>query len=218
MNVRFRPISRWPGTTTRADLRKSRYSFKAGWHNTLELLERELGYLGARDVVIEADLTEQEIRLDGWPRADARPASPRIVVSFDSKYGPLRYATDVFEIYQHNVRAIALGLEALRKVDRYGITKRGEQYTGWKALPPGIALGPADFASREEAGRFILETAGENPDWLDGTLDDIELWKSFYRTATKRAHPDAGGDHDTFTRLQTAWQLLSANSQSRNDP
>src|SRR5690606_5164123 len=80
---------------------------------------------------------EDDIRLDGLPRANARPGHQGVVLAFDSKYGPLKYATDTFDRWQDNLRAIALGLESLRRVDRYGITKRGEQYTGWRQLPAG---------------------------------------------------------------------------------
>ncbi len=45
----------------------------------------------------------------------------------------LVYATDVCDFWQHNVRSIALGLEALRAVDRYGISRRGQQYAGFRA-------------------------------------------------------------------------------------
>jgi hypothetical protein len=45
----------------------------------------------------------------------------------------LVYATDVCAFWQHNIRSIALGLEALRAVDRYGISRRGEQYAGFRA-------------------------------------------------------------------------------------
>jgi hypothetical protein len=45
----------------------------------------------------------------------------------------LVYATDACVYWQHNVRSIALGLEALRAVDRYGITRKGEQYAGFRA-------------------------------------------------------------------------------------
>ena len=33
----------------------------------------------------------------------------------------------------HNLRSIALGLKALRAVDRYGVSRRGEQYAGFRA-------------------------------------------------------------------------------------
>jgi hypothetical protein len=45
----------------------------------------------------------------------------------------LVYATDACEDWRHNIRSIALGLEALRAVDRYGISRRGQQYAGFRA-------------------------------------------------------------------------------------
>lgn len=52
----------------------------------------------------------------------------------------LVYATDACQDWRHNVRSIALGLEALRAVDRYGISRRGEQYAGFRgALPAGAS-------------------------------------------------------------------------------
>ncbi len=90
--------------------------------------------------MLQIDIREQALRLDGGLRANARPVDfPGVRISFESKHGPLTYATDTHEFWQHNVRGIALGLQALRAVDRYGVTKRGEQYTGWKALPAGQA-------------------------------------------------------------------------------
>lgn len=45
-----------------------------------------------------------------------------------------QFAVDTFVHWQDNLRAIALGMEALRKVARYGIVKGNEQYSGWKQL------------------------------------------------------------------------------------
>lgn len=42
--------------------------------------------------------------------------------------GHLSYPCDTFTTLQDNLRVIALALEALRMVDRYGVTRRGEQY------------------------------------------------------------------------------------------
>ncbi|HSC21004.1 MAG TPA: hypothetical protein VLC07_04685, partial [Solirubrobacterales bacterium] len=146
---------------------------------TLWKLESELDKLGARDVVIEVALTESEIRLDGWPRAGARPSHPGVVVSFNSRHGPLRYGTDAFPHWQANVRAIALGLEALRKVERYGIGRRGEQYAGWRQL----SAGDSDLVRR--GNELIAEHAGAT-------------------AALKATHPDHGGDADDFRAVQAA--------------
>jgi hypothetical protein len=177
MNVRCRPLSTFPVEFHASPNFTS--PFRAGWLDTLDLLERELDKLGASDVVVELALTDAEIRLDGWPRAGARPTHPGVVVSFASRHGDLRYGTDAFPDWQANVRAIALGLEALRKVDRYGIGRRGEQYQGWAQL----SAGDSDLVSR---GRdLIAEHGGET-------------------AALKATHPDRGGDPDDLRAVQAA--------------
>lgn len=221
MDVRFRPLdrSRWPGTPTHVIDRS--FEFRASWSDTLDLLQRELDHLRARNIVIEAAFRESDLRIDGWPRADARtPDDPGVIVSFDSIHGPLRYACDRFAGGQYrtqgklpgwqcNVRAIALGLEALRKVERYGIATRAEQYRGWNALPSGIAM--AEFTPRSAAG-FLADHAGggwdtEHIETAPGTVDKLAAERA-YKTAVKTHHPDVGGDHDTFVRLQRAYDTL----------
>jgi hypothetical protein len=173
IDARFRPIPVWPGPTP-ADQRRSRWTFKAGWQSTLDLLDRELRHLGASNIMIGCGLREQDIRIDGWPRSGVRePAHPGVEVSFDTQHGRLVYATDVCERWEHNVRAIALGLEALRAVDRHGITRRGEQYAGFKALPPGS--GP-----NAQRGLELIERHGGVPAALHAT------------------HPDHGGSDRDF--------------------
>jgi hypothetical protein len=186
IDLKFRPITTWPGGA----IEPRRSPFRANYGVTLRLLERELDYLGARNVFLQVALDESEIRLDGRPRARATARHPGIILTFDSRYGPLQYATAEFDTWQDNIRAIALGLEALRKVDRYGITKRGEQYTGWKALPAGGNGGVMDTA---EAMRIIDRYGGGN-----------------IRAAIRATHPDAGGDDESFALVQRAREVLGA--------
>lgn len=209
MNARFRPLV-WTGPATPAAERRSWFSFRASWPQTLELLQRELGYLDAVDVVIEADFRQDDLRLDGWPRANARqPEHPGVRLAFGSKHGPLIYATDAYAHWQHNVRAIALGLEALRAVDRYGVTKTGEQYTGWRALPAGPSRDTG--MDRTEAARLVLRIAGETGGGLlIGVRDDPELRRKYARIAARIAHPDTGGSPGHFQALQAALAVLEA--------
>lgn len=187
----------WPtgNRTLVEDRRESR--FKASWAATLELLERELRHLEAEDpVVIEAGYQPHEIRLDGLPRRGARPSDPAVILSFNSRVGPLRYGCDTYWDHEANLRAVALSLEALRAVDRYGVTKRGEQYRGFEALPPS---GEGEM-SRSEAEAFIRHHAG------DADEPDLE---AAYRTAAKKLHPDVkGGSHADFARLERARQAV----------
>jgi hypothetical protein len=176
----FRPITVWPHGTTPAHARRSRHTFKAPWSNTLNSLDRELRHLTASNIIIGCGLREQDIRIDGWPRSGARePEHPGVEVSFDSPHGRLVYATDVCERWEHNVRAVALGLEALRAVDRHGITQRGQQYAGFKQLPAGA--GPS-----ADRGHDLIRRHGS------------------VREALMATHPDHGGDAADFADVQAA--------------
>lgn len=182
MRDRFalRPLPEWPYPPTRN--RRGRRTFTAGWQNTLDLLARELGHLRATAPIIAAGFQESDLRIDGMPYANAYPFHPGIEISFDTRqHGRLVYATDCCEWWQHNVRSIALGLEALRAVDRYGITRRGEQYSGWRQLGTGSDDGPS-----LERGRALIREAGSA------------------REALKVTHPDAGGERIDFESVRMA--------------
>jgi len=215
MKATFRPL-RWTEPSTPADQRRSRWAFKAGWQSTLTLLGRELDYLDATDFVIEADFTEADLRLDGMPRANARqPVHPGVRVAFGSKFGPLIYSTDSCEFWQHNVRSIALGLEALRAVDRYGVTKRGEQYTGWKAIGSGPTPMPGSAPmTRTQALLTIAHLSADLPGHFDADRDlarysakPLEVDRD-YRHALRFTHPDHGGSPVAFQLLQDAKRVL----------
>lgn len=111
--------------------------------------------------------------------------------------------------WQVNVRAIALGLEALRKVERYGIANQGEQYRGWNALPPATPMGPAKMTV-DEAARLLADAAGLGSDQAAGLIVDEAAAQDAYRAAVKQHHPDRGGDPAAFRRLQEAKELLDA--------
>jgi len=195
--------------------------FTATWADTLEILERELWHLDAEHVVVEVDVPERGVRIDGQLRSDAKAASPAVRLAFDSQHGPLTYATDRFirpswqqkgarEHWQHNLRAITLGLEALRKVDRYGITRRGEQYAGWKALPSGSgdAIAMPTAMTVEDAARLVLSAADEPAAYAGDVIAQPEVRKMMVRRATLRTHPDHGGDRAAWDRLQHARAVL----------
>lgn len=201
-----RPLGAWTEPRT-ADRRPAQ--FKASWPDTQSLLAREAEYLGAELVVIQVDVTEQDLRRDGMIRANARIDFPGVRVSFDSRHGPLTYATDAFAYryygsppdWQANVRAIALGLEALRKINRYGIGQRGEAYVGWQALPQSAN----GRMSREEAAALLAMEADFAAEVL---LQNAQAVKTAHRAAARRHHPDLGGDGALFAKLNVARDVL----------
>lgn len=202
MDFRFRPLDGWPDARTPADQRRSRWTFKAGWADTLHKLDYELAHLGAKEAVIEADFTDSDIRLDGLPRANARnPQFPGVRISFDSKHGPLQYATDSYEYWQHNIRAIALGLEALRAVDRYGITAHAEQYRGWIAIE-----GPAGDGDLRHPTSVLAWLRSERVSGIAGA-GGLTL-KQLLRQVARNLHPDVGGDPAMWAKFDQAKQVL----------
>lgn len=206
MNITFRPWVAWPETPTPPSERRSRQTYRQGWSDTLARLRYELERIQARDVVVQLDLAERQIRNDGWPRADATPRSPGVIVSCEiPSVGRVRYAVDSCEVWHHNARAIALGLEALRAVDRSGISRRREQYAGWKALPASTST----TLTAEEAAALLVRESGTSVS-AEHLLASIDSVRHALRTARARAHPDAGGSADRFARVQEAWQVLAA--------
>lgn len=215
MRFKIRPIGLW--TDPETPDRRSSGVFRATWDSTLDLLGREAESLGAGLVVVQVDVREVDLRLDGTLKARASVSHPGVAVSFESEYGPLRYATDQYEQqwrgampgWQANVRAIALALGALRAVDRYGVTRRGEQYRGWTAIP-SAPPGRGPFTGRDDAEAWMILCATECG---IGTWDD---WEALYKALAKRMHPDtATGNPDLWERLDAAATLLGARGGPR---
>lgn len=197
--LQTRPIDQWPGKLTR---NRRRAPFRSGWGQTMDLLDRELHHIGATGVVLLMALRPQEIRNDGRPRADARPQHPGVILCFVKSGAPVRMPCDAFDDWGDNVRAIALSLEALRKVDRYGVSKTGEQYKGWAALPPPNG----DDWTRTEAFNFIALLLGvTETDLSAGLRLDAE---AVLRKAELKTHPDHGGRAEDFNKVQQARKLL----------
>lgn len=207
-----RPLTTWPGELTPA-YKRTRSPFSATLGTTLNVLGRELSHIGCTHGVMEVAMTADDFRNDGRPRATARATHPGVVLSLPkTNVGPLRYATDLFFTWQDNLRAIALGMDALRRVDRYGITRRGEQYAGFKALPPGSGAASQGGMTADDAAALIAAAASWGPWSFTATdvLRDSAVRRDAFRHAAKKAHPDAGGDRAFWDSLDQANRVLAA--------
>lgn len=226
--ITWRPLTLWPHGRARTPdharesakfKRRGRYRTIAGaassWEpgkaiplsRTLDDLDRELWHIGAKDAVVQVDLVggERAIRQDGQVRADARAATPAVVLSFKRNGVPLVFATDHFAKWEDNLRAIAKGLEALRLLERYHINQSGEQYRGWQALPASTTTA----LTTEQAAAAIVRRAGA-PYTADIILRDALSLRNALRIALARAHPDAGGSNGDFQLVQEAKRVLAA--------
>lgn len=202
MILTIRPITNWPG-----ELRQNYYRvsspFNSSYSDTLDLLDRELRMLRATVTVVQLAVNEGQLRRDGKLRAQVYPDHPGVILSFQTKAGSFRYAADRFTHWHDNLRAIALGLEALRKIERYGIGSGTEQYTGYLQLE---AVGRP--MTIDEAAAFIGKHGAYDP---DAVLIHWPYEGIYYRTCARKLHPDTpGGDADLFKRLQEAKRVLDA--------
>ena len=198
IDARFRPIETWPNKPT---LRQVSAPFRTIYSNTLDLLEKELGYLGAKNIVIQAYFELKQIRNDGWPHSGSSPTKSGIIVSFESKRGAMSFPCDRFTKWHDNIRAIALGMEALRKIDRYGITTGSEQYKGWAQLPAG----PPKMSAGDAAAFIANYASGVTPMTL---MTHASAYREAYRIAARACHPDTGGNQTMATRLSEAKSIL----------
>lgn len=207
-DLRFVPLTQWPGEPTKY---RRDAQFRSSYAKTLDLLENELHKIGAKEITVQAFFRMDQIRNDGWPYSAARPSAPGVILSFRTKAGALSFPCDQYRTIDDNLRAIALSLTALRAVDRYGVTKRAEQYAGWKRIE---APKPNGFDSKTEAALFIISQQDTGVTGGAYTVvENPEKRQEVYRRAAKRLHPDNPdtGNSDLFVKLQQALSLLETN-------
>jgi hypothetical protein len=214
-SLELEPITDWPGqlATTReiAKFRTPRHlspitgkmvpAAPVKLTTTMSELSTELDALKGKNPRLGIAVTKEALRLDGRLRAGAQPFHPGVILTFDTPQGEMRYANDRFTRWEDNLRGIVKELEALRGITRW-VNNGGQQYGGFLAIESARSM-PAGFTNADAAWHFIKTTAGygadENP--------TPRLIRDAYRVA----HPDVGGDAETFQRVSLAEQYLRQN-------
>lgn len=137
------------------------------------LRELELMGVGDWNVVIS---TNVELRRDGLPYSNRRvPADPGAAVYFRLRDQPRVLACDRWDLPEHNLRAIAKHIEAVRGQARWGVGSVEQAFSGYAALPERGTTSPW----HEALGIPRDATAAEVREALARAL--------------KSAHPDNGG-------------------------
>lgn len=199
----------WPGGRT-AEPRPS--PFRVVWSKALDHLEREIDQLKGHDVALAVDVANvrRDLNNNGTLRADANVLSPRIILSFTAGDSRLSFPCDTYkdaklmQPWQANVYAVALTLERLRDIERYGASSL-KQYEGFKALPASTA----PKMTAEDAAIALEEYA--NGISAHRILFDKDAAKLAARGARASTHPDRnGGDGRWWNRAQAAVSVLSS--------
>lgn len=163
-----------------------------------ELLN-ELRLYGARNMVLSTNL---KLRLDGWPMSgQAQPADTGVAAYFTDRKGRrICFACDKWATVEENVYSIAMTVNAIRGIGRWGMEEAVDAaFTGFQALPPpGMTVTEAvEFLSRNGS-------CGEGD-----VVDNPETFKLAYRRAAMRLHPDKGGSAEDFKRLEDAYRIIN---------
>ncbi len=149
----------------------------------VQRLEDQLDRLGATGALLS---TNVELRIDGRPRAGrVDPYDPGAAVYFMLNGKPLVLACDRWDRVADNVAALANHIDALRRIERYGVGRLEQAFAGYAVI--GHAAGVDWWL---ELG--VSEQA---------TTEQIEM---AYREKARAAHPDAGGSHEAMARLNAA--------------
>jgi len=180
----------WPTGWPRSTAHGSAYNFRPTtlFHQVQAVLD-ELRRLGVseEDIVVSTNL---RTRPDGIPYSKQPKADdPGVAVWFSLDGVERVLACDRWSKVEHNMRAIALHIGAIRGQERWGVGSAAQAFAGFVALP-------------EEAGGDPWHvTLRVTP---NATVDEIE---SAYRRLAMKCHPDHGGKREDWDHLQAVKKI-----------
>lgn len=177
----------WPRTQKRA-IKQSRYSEKSMARVSADISE-EVRLLGGVGLIISSNV---QLRQDGRPRSGQKQPEDRgAAVYFTRKGQPFCFACDRWLTVEENLWAICLTVEALRQLERTGVSDMLERaFTGFLSLPS-----PAPTTWWSVLG--VQQNA---------TPEQI---KTAYRSLAKKHHPDSGGSNEAFKQIQDAYEVAT---------
>lgn len=153
-----------------------------------QILLKQLRLLGGKDLILSTNI---KLRLDGAPYSNQTPPVDKgVSVYFKWKGNQMCFACDRWDRIEDNIYAVAMTIDALRGIERWGSGDMVQQaFTGFVALP-----------APERPEDVLGVRAG-------ATQDEIE---AAFRKKLFSAHPDHGGSNDAMQRLQDARRKLLA--------
>lgn len=153
-------------------------------------LEAELDRLGAKNAVLSTNVS---LRLDGRPRSDQEPDDRGAAVYFSFKGRATVFACDRWDRVADNIAAIAAHIDAIRRMDRYGVGSVEQALAGYKALPADSA---ADWR----------QVFGFTP----GSVPTADALDAAYKRLAKERHPDVGGSDEAMFHLNRSHDFAIA--------
>lgn len=186
----------WPiGYKRSANRTRSR--FKVTMDASQRLLQKEVSRLGGKNLVVSTNIP---VRKDGGLYADwmnKRIDDPGVAIYFRYQDNDISMCCDQYERIWENVYALAKGIEALRSLERWGVSDFLQRaFTGFAALPEAKSKTPT-FTP----WYITLEVPHH--------ADLFEI-KAAFRRLSKLYHPDApgGGNIEKFQAILKAYREI----------
>lgn len=134
--------------------------------------------------------TNLKVRLDGLPYSgQSEPEDVGVAVYFEFDGKATVMCCDKWTRVADNLNSIAATLDAMRALERYGVSESERAFNGFMALP----------APGEVKARTCWEVLGIAATQSKAAIDDA------WRERAKVCHPDRpGGSHDAMSELNTA--------------
>lgn len=183
----------WPLGYKRTTYRQNS-PFRQSLDRSQRALHDEVRRMGGTNLVISTDLP---VRNDGGIYAaylDKLIPDPGVAVYFKYKGKEVVMCCDRYRRVWENIYALAKGIEALRGMERWGVSEFLDRaFTGFTALPPAYGE-----VVRQKNWWEIL---------LCSQHDTDAVVKDSYRMLAKKYHPDSpSGDTVRFQELNAAFE------------
>lgn len=188
----------WPRTAA-ANRQRAAFGYRDGGDKkpltitvALKRLELQLDLLRATDVVMS---TNVRLRVTGMVHGDGKPENgdPGVAVYFRYQKRPLVLACDRWSTVADNINAISGHVDAIRRMDRYGVGRLEQALAGYNRMLPGRR------AWFDVLGLRTLPMMND---------DGWQVVEERYRLLATTLHPDKStGSHEKFTELSEAYQI-----------
>lgn len=184
----------WP-VGYKKTLQPQRSRFSTTLARARDEIKREVEAIDGSDLIISTNIP---VNKDGELRSDyARynkdlQKQTGVAIYFTRAKQPVSLCCDTYDTVWDNMHAIALSLEKLRAIGRYGVSDfLNRAFNGFGALP---APGETTFNYWQVLG-------------FEGPPADFSLVESNYKKLRYERHPDSRyGSHELFVELQEAYQ------------
>ncbi len=173
------PLSWPPGWPKTEPLKRQSGQFKQTLAAALANLKRQIELMGGKNVLLSSNYT----------LGHDNPKESGVCAYFEYEGQQMAIPCDRWHRIEHNIQAIALTVEAMRGMERWGAKHMIKaMFSGFKALP--------------DIRKPWHEVLGVPPNACSADI------KQAYRQRSKAAHPDVGGSDAQMAEVNAAYEIV----------